>query len=140
MLIKLESGRRWSRREPQLIYIFFTNRNENVTHGNQTFVPTPGVEDIYLRSVFYPTVDKISRLDVNESMLTQQLYSNANCPGVSRYIAGNASFLDPPLVVYAQVGLNTSSNFTVRTPRRLYQNNSFVVGSYTVLVRLNGYC
>lgn len=71
MLNKLTSGGLWSRRQPQMIYVFFTNRDENVTHGNVPFVPTPGVEDIYQRSVFYPNCDKIARLDINQSMLKE---------------------------------------------------------------------
>jgi hypothetical protein len=53
---------------------------------------------------------------------------------MTKYI-GNASYAD--LAVYVQYGLDVTNNYTVRTTRKLYQNNSFVLGSYSVIMRLN---
>lgn len=69
MVAKIESGGKWTRQQPQLLYIFITNRPANVTHGNVTFTgPPPGIDDVYQRAVYFPNVDKISRLDLNSSM------------------------------------------------------------------------
>ncbi len=67
---KIESDGTWARRQPQLIYVFVTNRAESFTHGSGSNEGAlPGADDVYLRAVFMPSVDKIARLDVNYSIL-----------------------------------------------------------------------
>jgi hypothetical protein len=69
MVSRIEAGGKWSRMQPQLLYVYVTNRPANVTHGNVTFTgPPPGIDDVWVRGVFFPDVDKITRLDVNDSM------------------------------------------------------------------------
>jgi hypothetical protein len=78
MVARIESGGKWTRMQPQLLYVFITNRPANVTHGNVTFTgPPPGVDDVYQRAVFFPAVDKITRLDVNSSMISLFVFLSA---------------------------------------------------------------
>lgn len=51
-----------------VVWVYITNRPANVTHGNVTFVPTPGVPDVWTKAIFFPKVDVFSRLEFNASM------------------------------------------------------------------------
>jgi len=107
-----------------MMYVFITNRPENFTHGNLPWInntAVTGIPDVYIRGVFWTTVDRITRLN----------FTNFSS---SVYI-GNSSFSD--LVVYVQYGLDRSLSTTLQTPRKLYQNATWTVPYYSAYFRFS---